>query len=103
MRRGLRICGVPACVIAAVVCASASAAPALSIQVLSNRADLISGGDALVSVVVPSGISPDAVHVRIGKRDVTGAFEKRGDGRLEGLVKDMAAGPNVLTACAAKA
>ncbi len=41
----------------------------LSIRVLSNRADLISGGDALVQVVMPAG---SQAKVDVGGRDVTG-------------------------------
>ena len=35
-----------------------AATPSPTINVLSNRADLISGGDALVQIVVPSGVDP---------------------------------------------
>src|SRR5438874_1355860 len=73
-------------------------APALSIQVLSNRADLISGGDALVAVNLPSGVRPAAVRVTAGGRDVTSAFALRPNGRYEGLLTGLALGPNVLTA-----
>ena len=38
--------------------ATAASAAAPSIHVLSNRADVISGGDALVAVDLPAGISP---------------------------------------------
>src|SRR5258707_4544593 len=38
-------------------------AAALQIKTLSNRADQISGGDALVEIVVPPGSPTGAVHV----------------------------------------
>ena len=75
-----------------------AAAAALKINVLSNRADLISGGDALVQIVVPSGVDPSTVTVDVGGRDVTSAFAVRADGRFLGRVDGLALGPNVLTA-----
>jgi uncharacterized tannase-like protein DUF6351 len=75
------------------------AAGNLEILVLSNRADLISGGDALVEIVgagPPS--SKQRVRVEINGRDVTGSFAIRGDGRLLGLVEGLKLGKNVLTA-----
>jgi hypothetical protein len=79
--------------------ADASPSPAstatLRIRVLSNRADLISGGDALVELVVPSGHrAPTAV---LNGRTVTSAFHRSG-GRTIGLVTGLRLGPNVLTA-----
>ena len=41
------------CALAAVTTRAEAAVPTLEITVLSNRADLISGGDALVEVVLP--------------------------------------------------
>jgi hypothetical protein len=70
----------------------------LKINVLSNRADLISGGDALVQVVVPSGVDPNTVKVDVGGRDVTSAFAVRSDGRFLGRVENLVLGPNVLSA-----
>ncbi len=74
------------------------AAPAVSIEVLSNRADLISGGDALVAIAVPRGTSPRGIRVHVGSREVSGAFSIRPNGRLEGLVTGLRLGPNILTA-----
>ena len=65
---------------------------------LSNRADLVNDGDALVEVVLPPGTAPGAVHVDVGGRDVTGAFGLRGDGRFFGLVTGLALGNNIVTA-----
>ncbi|MEA2294683.1 MAG: hypothetical protein QOE86_2322, partial [Solirubrobacteraceae bacterium] len=38
--------------------AHAAGQPRLRVQVLSDRADLISGGDALVAVALPAGVDP---------------------------------------------
>ncbi|HKQ15627.1 MAG TPA: DUF6351 family protein [Steroidobacteraceae bacterium] len=71
---------------------------ALEIKVLSNRADLISGGDALVEVVLPRSAAADALHVDVDGRDVSSAFKKRSDGRVVGLVAGLKDGANVVTA-----
>jgi hypothetical protein len=86
-------------ILAALVFASgAQAAQAPVIKVLSGRADLVSGGDALVAVKLPQGTDPSGVTVRLGKRDVTNAFAVRPDGRFEGLVQGLRLGRNALTA-----
>ncbi|HEY1358775.1 MAG TPA: DUF6351 family protein [Thermoleophilaceae bacterium] len=79
--------------------APASAAPAPpSIQVLSNRADLISAGDALVAIGLPSGTDARSVRVTVSGRDVTSSFAERPNGRYEALLTGLAVGDNVLTA-----
>jgi hypothetical protein len=65
------------------------------LRVLSNRADLISGGDALVEVV---GANVASAHVTVGGRDVTSAFALRPNGRYMGLVTGLAEGANELVA-----
>jgi hypothetical protein len=65
-----------------------------AIHVLSNRADLLSGGDALVEI---TGLG-DAPQVDVDGRDVSAAFARRAGGRVIGRVEGLAIGPNVLTA-----
>jgi hypothetical protein len=87
-----------ALLLSATLAAPATAAPrAASIQVLSNRADLVSAGDALVAVSLPAGVDASQVRVLDDGRDVTSAF-RRANGRLEGLVTGLSVGRNVLTA-----
>ncbi|HEX4977072.1 MAG TPA: DUF6351 family protein, partial [Nocardioides sp.] len=69
----------------------------LTIEVLSNRADLVSGGDVLLAVPVPATVEPSRVRVLVGDRDVTSAFTLRGS-RLVGLVDGLALGDNVVRA-----
>ena len=69
----------------------------LEIRTLSNRADLISGGDALVEVVLPRRSDAARVRVKLNGRDVSSAFTTR-DGRLIGLVTGLKVGKNSLTA-----
>ena len=75
-----------------------AAAEGMQLKVLSNRADLVSGGDALVEVVLPSNADPAKVRVDVDGRNVTSAFAVRSDGRFLGLVTALAVGDNVLTA-----
>ena len=68
------------------------------LNVLSNRADLVSGGDALVQVVLPGRVDPSTVRVSVDGRDVTSAFAVRAGGAYEGVVTGLANGANDLMA-----
>jgi hypothetical protein len=70
----------------------------LGVEVVSNRADLISGGDALVRVTVPRYADPARVRVDVDGRDVTAAFRIQPDRTLLGLVEGLRDGRNTLTA-----
>jgi len=72
------------------------------ILVLSNRADLISGGDALVQINLPDKVAPSSVHVTLNGTDVTSAFAVRANGEYQGLVTGLAVGDNELVATMAK-
>jgi len=73
--------------------------PDLEIVTLSNRADLISGGDALVEVRVPKQVSLSAVKVKLNGHDITSSFKTNAAARtLRGLVTGLADGRNDLVA-----
>ena len=76
----------------------------LQIHVLSTRADLVSGGDALVEVVLPTGTDASRLRVHLasgdGFRDVSDAFAVRPGGRVLGLVEALPTGRSVLIAAA---
>ncbi|MGH2830717.1 MAG: DUF6351 family protein, partial [Actinomycetota bacterium] len=93
MRRTLWLCVLASLVAALPVISQAG--PPVRIHVLSNRADLISGGDALVEIALPPGAGPATVDD--DGRDVTAQFAMRPGGRFWGLVTGLDAGPNVLT------
>src|SRR3954447_6210198 len=77
----------------AVVLSFCAAGPASAdIRVLSDRADLISGGDALVQV------TPAGANVAVDGRDVTSQFAVRPDGRYLALLTGLKNGANVVTA-----
>jgi hypothetical protein len=75
---------------------TSSAAPV--IHVVSDRADLISGGDALVSIALPHGVAPSDVQVVLNGAAVTRQFGVRPDGQFEGLVHGLQVGTNALSA-----
>lgn len=69
-----------------------------AIHVLSNRADLISGGDALVEVVLPASTVASVVKMTLNGKDVTNEFALRENNRYMGLLTGMSVGRNVLSA-----
>ncbi len=77
---------------------AAAQAGTLAVHVLSNRADAISGGDALVSVSVPRGVPASSVKVTLGSSDVTSEFAVRANGGYEGLLTGLQVGANSVTA-----
>jgi hypothetical protein len=83
-------------VLVALACAAPAQAASgdLRIEVLSNRPDVISGGDALVQVVRPADASGVPFTVKVGDRDVTRRFGSDGVGLIDGLEN----GRNVVTA-----
>lgn len=79
---------------------AAAATKPLAIAVVSSRADLVTGGDALVRVQVPRGVRPSQLRVRVDGRDVTGRFALRPDGTYAGRVTGLRVGANTLRATA---
>src|SRR5882757_1201238 len=72
--------------------------PALGIQVLSNRADLISGGDAYLEITEPPGRRAEGVRVLLDGQDISQTFARRDNGRILGVVQGMSDGTHVLAA-----
>ncbi len=70
-----------------------------TIRTLSNRADLISDGDALVEVRVPATVPMDKVRLTLDGADVGAAFVADAAARtLRGVVTGLRVGENVLVA-----
>ena len=72
--------------------------PRLSISALSGRADLISGGSALVAINLPRRSEALNLKVTLGGKGVKRAFAFRADGRYEALLTGLRLGGNVLQA-----
>ena len=70
----------------------------IQIKTLSNRADLISGGNAYVEIVLPEGKAIAGLTVNAGGRDVTSSFALRSNGRILGVITGLAVGDNVVLA-----
>lgn len=67
----------------------------VKIEVLSNRADLVSDGDALVRVTLPGRARGQKVRITLGGKSVVRQFHRSGL-QLEGLVRGLRLGRNVL-------
>src|SRR3954466_1059319 len=95
----VRAFALAACATALLAAAPAEArVPAPRISVLSNRADLVSGGDALVRVTLPRGVKTSRVRLTAGRRDVTRVLHRMSARTLEGLVEGMPVGRVALVA-----
>jgi hypothetical protein len=70
----------------------------VQLKTLSNRADLINGGDALVEAILHSGLSFRQLSILVDGRNVTSAFAVRADGRIVGVISGLAEGPNKVVA-----
>lgn len=70
-----------------------------AIRTVNNRADLVSGGDALVEVTAPPGtITSGVLKITRNGGDVTGAFTRTAENTVAGLVTGLANGENVIEA-----
>ncbi len=78
--------------------AGARMSRAARIATLDNRADLISGGDALVQVTLPRGVRRSRLKFLVNGRNRTRLLVKMGPHILEGLVTGLRNGRNRLTA-----
>ena len=65
------------------------------IEVLSGRADAVTGGDALVRVTVKKNVPASGVRIKLNGADVTSSFVASGN-ILTGLVSGMQNGENLL-------
>ncbi len=73
------------------------------IRVLSNRADLISGGDVLLEVLADAPANLSGAAVAVDGRDVSSAFALRENGRFMGLVEGLSLGSNEIVVTLADA
>ena len=80
---------------AVVAFAKDNASGQFEIRTLSNRADLISGGDALVEVGVPQSAPLQHVRLFLNGRDVTASFRTDAAARvMRGVLTGLVIGPN---------
>src|SRR3954470_933100 len=81
-------------VLVGVSSAGSSSGP-VRIATVSDRADLVSGGDALVRLTTP-GASARAARVTLNGRNITRAFRAGSNAQGLGLVTGLRLGRNVL-------
>jgi hypothetical protein len=75
----------------------------LQLRVLSSRPELVTGGDALVRVELPTGVAPSEAKLTVNGTDATARLKADPSGRsLTGLVTGLSLGSNTLTASAPK-
>lgn len=75
-----------------------AAATAVELDVLSSRADSVTGGDALLRVRLPEGSDTSRVRVAVNGRDTGAAFAADPAAHtLTGLVEGLVLGRNVVT------
>lgn len=76
----------------------AQGATPTAVKTLSNRADMISDGNAYVEVVLPPAASASGIRVELNGSDVTSSFAIRANGRMLGVVSGLQAGENTVSA-----
>src|SRR4051812_23958819 len=76
--------------------------PHVQVKTLSNRADLISGGDALVEVVLSKPKLASSVRVQLNGSDISSKFAVRAGGRILSVVTGLVNGDNLLVASTSK-
>ena len=70
----------------------------MTITTLSNRADLVSGGSALVEVKTPGFLFPATLKIDRDGTDITATFSANASGRILGLVTGLKNGVNTISA-----
>ena len=71
----------------------------LEIRTLSSRPDLVSGGDALVEVKAPAGVTLSQLALTLNGKDVTSHLTANHDtGSFRGVISGMIVGDNTLRA-----
>lgn len=68
------------------------------LKVLSNRADLISGGDVLIGLESVTPIAPESIELRVNGTVRPNTLQEDAAGRLRGLVSGLVEGQNTITA-----
>ena len=70
----------------------------ITISAVSNRPDLVSGGDVRIAIEPARHLRRSRVHVHLNGRDVSRRFALRRDGGYEAYLTGLKRGRNVLTA-----
>ena len=88
---------IPMCALTLLFGGAAFAAQGLEVRVLSSRADMVSGGNALIEITLGDSALSDRVSATLNSQTVTNAFRQgRTPRSLIGRVEGMAPGKNTL-------
>jgi hypothetical protein len=71
----------------------------IAVRVLSSRPDAVSGGNALVQVILPQGLLTGQnakIRILLNAKDVTNVFRRQPDGSLVGMADGLGLGKNRL-------
>jgi hypothetical protein len=71
-----------------------AAAPSATVSVLSSRAEVVSGGNALIRVAVPPTAALNSLIIYLNDTDVTSSFRPDASGGLMGLISGLRLGDN---------
>jgi hypothetical protein len=77
---------------------SSSGSPSLSIKTLSARADVVSGKHVFTKIDMPSGAKMAYLKVKLNGHSIRHRFKRRGNGKVEGLIKGLQHGKNTVIA-----
>ncbi len=72
----------------------------IAIETVSNRADLISGGNALIRIILPRGLNLSDITITANRRDVTDNFSPESPSHALGLIEGFDPGPIAVKAAA---
>jgi hypothetical protein len=76
----------------------AQSGASITITSVSNRADLLSGGGALIEVNLPLALVGESAIITLNDSDVSSTFVRQSNGSLLGYVSNLGEGENKLIA-----
>jgi hypothetical protein len=92
IRLGLLVALVAGVLVGPAPAPASGSSSTVAIETLSNRADLISGDDALVRITAPGGVA--VLTIQVNGRDVTRGFRQHSDGHGMGVLGGLRLGRN---------
>src|SRR5262245_59880071 len=93
-----RVAAVVLVVLSSWLSAHAQSHQKLEIRTLSSHPDLVSGGDALVEVKTPAGVTVSQLTLTLNGKDVTSQLKEESSGSFRALIGGMTVGKNTLRA-----
>ena len=79
-------------------CGGSDDQPASTINIVSSKASLATGGSALVEIPLPAGVAREELRVTLNGADVSSAFRAKDAGTLIGKLNGLKVGENTIEA-----